>query len=139
MANKKHWSLPGAHFGGDPEFFSVWTLFDISLDSDESHENLRRFMDLVSNRGQPILAGVEMIPEQTLEEGFFGSEYKGKHTVWCYKWIVDKVGLMTEQTLLAEAEGISMNTGLQETAQLDGQIHTSGPRANTFFIRHDSL
>lgn len=139
MSDKRHWSLPGAHFGGDPEFFSAWTLFDISMDSTGSQENLRRFIDLVSSRGQPILAGVEMITDQALERGFFGSDYKGRHTVWCYKWIVDKIGLMTEETLLAESVGLPMITDLKETADLDNKIITSGPRANTFFIRHDSL
>lgn len=139
MSDKKHWSLPGAHFGGDPEFFSAWTLFDISMDSEGSQDNLRRFIELVSARGQPILAGVEMITDQKLDRGFFGSDYSGSHTVWCYKWIVDKVGLMSEETLLTESQGTPMITGLNETAALDGEIITAGPRANTFFIRHDSL
>jgi hypothetical protein len=139
MSDKKHWSLPGAHFGGDPEFFSAWTLFDISMDSQGSQENLRRFIELVSARGQPILAGVEMVTDQQIDGGFFGSEFPGRHTVWCYKWIVDKVGLMSEETLLAESAGTPMIIGLKETAALDREIITSGPRANTFFIRHDSL
>lgn len=139
MSEKRHWNLPGAHFGGDPEFFSAWTLFDIGLDSEGSKENLGRLVDLVSSRGQAILAGVEFVPNQLLDQGFFGHKFRGYQNVWCYKWIVDKVGLMTEETLLSEAEGLPMNLGLNESLRLDNRIITRGPRANTFFIRHDSL
>lgn len=139
MSEKRHWTLPGAHFGGDPEFFTAWTLFDIGMDSEGSKENLARFIDLVSSRGQPILASVEFIPNQLLDRGFFGHKFQGNHNVWCYKWVVDKVGLMTEETLLAESDGIPMNRGLNETIRLDDHIITRGSRANTFFIRHDSL
>lgn len=139
MAEKKHWNLPGAHFGGDPEFFTAWTLFDIGMDSEGSKENLGRFIDLVSSRGQPILASVEFIPNQLLDHGFFGSRFGGHQNVWCYKWIVDKIGLMTEETLLEEAHGLPMNLGLNETLRMEGNIITRGPHTNTFFIRHDSL
>lgn len=139
MSEKRRWTLPGAHFGGDPEFFSAWTLFDIGMDSEGSKENLARLIDLVSSRGQPILASVEFIPNQQLDQGFFGSKFSGHQNVWCYKWIVDKIGLMTEETLLAEAHGLPMNLGLNESLRLDKQIITHGPRTNTFFIRHDSL
>lgn len=139
MSEKRHWTLPGAHFGGDPEFFTAWTLFDIGMDSEGSKENLARFIDLVSSRGQPILASVEFIPNQLLDQGFFGHKFHGHHNVWCYKWVVDKMGLMTEETLLAEAHGLPMNRGLNESVRLDDRIITQGPRTNTFFIRHESL
>ena len=139
MSEKKSWTIPGAHFGGDPEFFTAWTLFDIGLDSVDSRDNLHILIDLVGMRGQPILSGVEMVTDQNVTDGFFGKNYTGKHTVWSYKWIVDKVGLMSEQTLIAEANGLPMKIGLNETAKLEPKIITSGDQANTFFIRHESL
>jgi len=139
MSEKKSWTIPGAHFGGDPEFFTAWTLFDIGLDSNESRDNLHILMDLISMRGQPILSGVDMVTDQDVTDGFFGKNYKGKHTVWSYKWIVDKVGLMNEKTLISEANGLPMKTGLNETAKLEPKIITNGDLANTFFIRHESL
>lgn len=139
MADKKSWTLPGAHFGGDPEFFTVWTLFDIGLESDRSRENLQKFIDIVSSRGQPILSGVEMLYNQDITNGFFGENYTGVHTVWSYKWIVDKIGLMSEQTLTKDSANISMHIGLSETAQLKPNIITTGLDTNTFFIRHNSL
>jgi hypothetical protein len=90
-------------------------------------------------RGQPILSGVEMTPEQDMTDGLFGKNITGKHTVWSYKWIVDKVGLMNEHSLLVEANGLPMITGLNETAALGDKIITQGDDANTFFIRHESL
>lgn len=139
MADKKSWTIPGAHFGGDPEFFTAWTLFDIGLDSDDSRENLHILIDLISTRGQPILSGVDMVTGQDITDGFFGKKYNGRQTVWSYKWIVDKVGLMSEQTLLTEAHGLPMRVGLKETTQLEPKIITRGDNTNTFFIRHESL
>ena len=92
MSEKKSWTIPGAHFGGDPEFFTAWTLFDIGLDSSKSRDNLHILM-----------------------------------------------GLMSEQTLISESNGLPMQTGLNETAKLEPKIITSGADANTFFIRHESL
>lgn len=139
MSEKKSWTIPGAHFGGDPEFFTAWTLFDIGLDSNESRDNLHTLIDLISMRGQPILSGVDMVTDQDISDSFFGKNYTGRHTIWSYKWIVDKVGLMSEQTLINEANGLPMKTGLNETARLEPKIVTTGDNANTFFIRHESL
>lgn len=139
MADKKSWTIPGAHFGGDPEFFTAWTLFDISMESTQSKSNLQKFIDLVSSRGQAILSGVEMITLQDIDNSFFGENYSGIHTVWSYKWIVDRRGLMNETTLMKDANGIPMVVGLNETATLLPKIITVGPDSNTFFIRHESL
>ena len=137
--NKRSWSIPGSHFGGDPEFYSCWTLYDISNDEGQSSENLEKLMGIATVRSQPILAGVEMIIDQDITNGLFGSKFSGKHNVWTYKWIVDKVGIMTEDTLNKEAHGITMHVGLQETAKLSKQIYTRGVNTNMFFVRHDSL
>ena len=139
MADKKTWTIPGAHFGGDPEFFTAWTLFDIGMESAASKSNLQKFIDLVSSRGQPILSGVEMIPAQDIVGSFFGKIYQGEQTVWSYKWIVDRKGVMTEATLIKDANNTPMVIGLNETVTLTPKIITSGPETNTFFIRHESL
>jgi len=139
MATKRSWTLPGSHFGGDPEFFSAWTLFDISLDNDLSKDNLRKFIDGVATRCQPFLSGVEMIEDQNIDSSLFGEEYSGKHTVWCYKWILDKQGAMSEKTLSEEFDGLELSTGARQTANTGNKIVTSGPRTNTIFIKHDSL
>lgn len=139
MADKKTWTIPGAHFGGDPEFFTAWTLFDIGMESAAGRSNLQKFIDLVSSRGQPILSGVEMIPTQDIDGSFFGKIYQGEQTVWSYKWIVDRKGVMTEDTLVKDANNTPMTIGLNETVTLTPKIITSGPETNTFFVRHDSL
>mgnify|MGYP001185469961 FL=1 len=139
VTNKRSWSIPGSHFGGDPEFYSCWTLFDISNDGGQSSENLEKIMSIASARSQPILAGVEMIIDQDITNGLFGSKHEGKHNVWTYKWIVDKIGIMTEETLNEEAHGLKLHTGLLETAKTTKQIYTRGVNTNLFFVRHESL
>lgn len=136
MTDKKSYMLPGMHLGADPEFFSAWTLYDIGPNSPE---NLTRLMTVVANRGQPLLAGVEIIESQDLTGGYFGSDHTGIHRVCCLKWIASAIGQMSEETLTADASDIAMKPSNYDTAKLTGKIITDGPATNTFFIRHDSF
>jgi len=137
--DKKSWMVPGSHMGADPEFFTAWTLYDIGPDRNESRSNLASIMNIIANRGQPLLAGVECIDQQDVTGGLFGDNITGTHRVWCLKWIADRQGQMTEETLSADTEGLVAYTGLNETAALDGTFITTGPNKNTFYIRHDSF
>lgn len=131
--------IPGAHIGSDPEFFSAWTLYDIGPDSNESRTNLATLMNIITNRGQPLLAGVECLDQQDVNNSLFGENFKGVHRVWCFKWIAERQGQMTELTLATDSQGKNANIGLTETANLNGKFITSGPDTNTFYIRHDSF
>jgi hypothetical protein len=139
MADKKSWMVPGAHMGADPEFFTAWTLFDISPEREESRGNLAELMSVVAARGQPLLAGIECIDKQDVSNSLFGDNISGEHRVWCFKWIASGIGQMTEETLAIESDGRSLATGLNETYPTGGKIVTTGPDTNTFFIRHDSF
>jgi hypothetical protein len=136
MADKKSYTVPGSHFGGDPEFFSAWTLYDIGPDG---RDNLATLLTIVSSRGQPLLAGVECFENQDLSTELFGEIYSGKQRVWCLKWIAGAIGQMTEETLTVEANEQYMTVGLTETVTLPGRAITSGPETNTFFIRHETF
>ena len=136
---KKSWMIPGAHIGSDPEFFTAWTLYDIGPNCDESKTNLATLMNIIANRGQPLLAGVECIDQQNINGGLFGENFKGVHRVWCLKWIAERQGQMNEDTLASDSQGKRANTGLTETATLSGVFETTGPDTNTFYIRHDSF
>jgi hypothetical protein len=137
--DKKSWMVPGAHMGSDPEFFTAWTLYDISPASNDSRSNLATLMNIIASRGQPLLAGVDCIDDQDVTNGLFGENFKGIHRVWCLKWIAERVGQMTEETLTTDSLGSTAAIDLNETAQLNGQIITAGPDTNTFYIRHDSF
>jgi hypothetical protein len=136
MTDKKSYMLPGMHLGADPEFFTAWTLYDIGP---TSPDNLTRLMTVIANRGQPLLAGIEIIESQNLADGYFGTEHNGVHRVCCLKWIASGIGQMSEETLAQDAEGIVMQLSKHDTAKLSGKIVTAGPHTNTFFIRHDSF
>lgn len=125
--------------GADPEFFTAWTLYDISPASNDSRSNLATLMNIIASRGQPLLAGVECIDQQDVTNGLFGENIKGVHRVWCLKWIAERVGQMSEETLTADSVGSTAITGLSETAVLNGKFITAGPDKNTFYIRHDSF
>lgn len=137
--DKKSWMIPGAHLGADPEFFTAWTLYDIGPACNDSRSNLATLMNIIASRGQPLLAGVNCIEQQDLADGMFGENITGVHRVWCLKWIVERLGQMTEATLATDSDSSVAITGLSETAKLDGKIITSGPDTNTFYIRHDSF
>ena len=136
MSDKKSYTVPGAHMGGDPEFFSAWTLYDISP---AGRDNLATLMTVIANRGQPLLAGVECFENQDLGTELFGEIYTGKQRVWCLKWIAGAIGQMTEDTLSVEANDQYMTVGLSETVDLPGRVITVGPETNTFFIRHETF
>jgi len=136
MSGKKSYMLPGMHLGADPEFFTAWTLYDIGPDN---QDNLTRLMSIIANRGQPLLAGIEIIESQDLTDGYFGNNFQGKHRVCCLKWIASAMGQMSEETLVADAEGVLLSLSKHDTAKLNGKIITAGPATNTFFIRHDSF
>jgi hypothetical protein len=137
--DKKSWMVPGAHMGSDPEFFTVWTLYDIGPSCNGSRSNLATIMNIIASRGQPLLAGVDCVDQQDVTDGLFGENIKGVHRVWCLKWIAERIGQMTEETLTIDSVGSTAVTGLNETAVLDGKIVTTGPDTNTFYIRHDSF
>lgn len=139
MSDKKSWMVPGAHLGADPEFFTAWTLFDISPEREESRGNLAELMSIIAARGQPLLAGIECIDKQDIGNSLFGENVIGEHRVWCFKWIASSIGQMTEETLASESNGRRLATGLNETYPTGGKIITTGPDTNTFFIRHDSF
>jgi len=125
--------------GADPEFFTAWTLYDIGPLTNDSRSNLATLMNIIANRGQPLLAGVECIDQQDISDSLFGENIKGLHRVWCLKWIAERIGQMTEETLALDSQGQGAIAGLTSTATLNGQLITEGPDKNTFYIRHDSF
>lgn len=137
--DKKSWMVPGAHMGADPEFFTAWTLYDIGPLNNASRSNLATLMNIIASRGQPLLAGVDCIDQQDVTDSLFGKNITGIQRVWCLKWIAERVGQMSEETLTTDSVGHTATTGLSETATLDGKLITSGPDTNTFYIRHDSF
>lgn len=137
--DKKSWMIPGAHMGSDPEFFTAWTLYDIGPSCNDSRSNLATIMNIIASRGQPLLAGVDCIDQQDVTDGLFGTNFIGVQRVWCFKWIAERIGQMSEETLTIDSAGSTAITGLNETAVLDGRIITTGPDTNTFYIRHDSF
>lgn len=139
MLERTSWNVTGTHIGSDPEFFTAWTLYDIGLDSKDGKRNCKTLLKVISSRGQYLLAGVDRLKGQDITDGLFGANFAGVQTVWCLKWIVGAIGQMTEESLSLEAENTNMIIKLGETVPLFGQIITSGPGTNTFFIRHDSF
>lgn len=137
--DKKSWMIPGAHMGADPEFFTAWTLYDIGPLTNDSRSNLATLMNIIANRGQPLLAGVECIDQQDTVDSLFGKNIRGVHRVWCLKWIAERLGQMTEETLAVDSQEQEAITGLNETAVLNGKFITDGPDKNTFYIRHNSF
>jgi hypothetical protein len=139
MSERRSWMIPGSSIGADPDFFTAWTLYDISPNDDGGKRNLNKFFSIISGHGQPLLAAVEQIEDQDLTESLMGEIYTGNHHIWCLKWIADRQGIMTEESLAKEFENLMLETGMEETATLDGNIITNGPNTNTFFIRHNSF
>jgi len=136
---KTSWSIPGTSIGAEPEFFSAWTLYDIGLDTVDGKKNCQKIVNIITGRGQYLLAGVDRLVGQDIDDSIFGATFCGMHTVWCLKWIANAIGNMTEASLCLDSSHYMLQNGLNETADLPGQIITIGPLTNTFFTRHDSF
>jgi len=139
MFEQTSWMIPGTSIGADPEFFSVWTLYDIGLDTLYSKNNCQQIVNIITGRGQYLLAGVDRLVGQDITDGQFGDEFTGIQSVWCLKWIANAIGNMTESSLAVDSSHYTLQTGLKETVALPGKIVTSGPSTNTFFVRHTSF
>lgn len=148
MVHTKSTSRPTEVVGGETEFYTIYTLVDVT-DSGvynpknnpvgfKQGQNLNTFLQLISLRTQPILSSVRL--ETTDISNFlFGSSYTGEHTVWSIKFAADteKAWFKNDNYVHFLTEDFKMtpiHKNLYETADIDNYIDTtSNTKLNTYF------
>jgi hypothetical protein len=136
--------------GGDMDFFTAYTLVDITdtgvSDPTPSKaynqaQNLNAMVQLVGLRTQPIMISVDMIEDQALADYDFGSSFTGSATIWMLKFATERRGYTTEATLISDASGLPILTGLDESVSITPAVlnSTSATSKNIYFVQHTTL
>lgn len=140
------------NIGGDPDFFTVYTLVDITdtgisdsrvtpVKPYNQAQNLNSLIQCVSLRVQPNLISVDKLTGEAMADHEFGSAFTGSQTVWVLKFATERSGYIDEAKLKADVDGLPMLTGLDETATFSTAVFNSlsNTNKNIYFIQHTTL
>jgi hypothetical protein len=150
MTTRNGTGRTGEFIGGNIEYFSCYTLVDISdtgmFDPNagkeyEQAQNLNALLQAISLGSQPTLSSVEKIIATDLEDFDFGSDFTGEHNFWVLRFASERVGSITVDTLVRDIDGLPVYTDLDETAVFDTDVYetNSSTQKNIYFIRNDNL
>jgi len=140
----------GEVIGGNIEFFSCYTLVDITdtgvYDPNagttyEQAQNLNALLQAISLGSQPIMSSVEKIVAADVADYDFGSDFTGNHNMWVLRFASERVGSITVASLVRDIDGLPVYDDLDETATFDSNVfETNDPtQTNIYFVRNDNL
>ena len=140
----------GEVIGGNIEFFSCYTLVDItdtgvydpnSGTAYEQAQNLNGLLQAISLGSQPIMSSVEKITAADMEDYEFGSDFTGNHNMWVLRFASERVGSITVSSLVRDIDGLPVYDDLDETAIFDANVFETGAvdQLNIYFVRNDNL
>lgn len=84
----------GSHLTGELEFYTISTLIplasvEVNSKAVSAGDNLRVLVDVLSQKGQPVIQSVASEERDVAGLGF-GSEFSGKKMVYTYKFSVEQ-------------------------------------------------
>jgi hypothetical protein len=140
----------GEYVGGNIEFFSCYTLVDITDTgiydpnagkSYEQAQNLNSLLQAISLGSQPILSSVEKITAIDVSDYDFGSDFTGYHNMWVLRFASERTGAITVESLIRDIDGLPIYDNLDETATFDNNVFETGAadQLNIYFVRNDNL
>ena len=140
----------GEVVGGNIEFFSCYTLVDITdtgvYDPNagtayEQAQNLNSLLQAISLGSQPIMSSVEKIVAADIDDYDFGSDFTGNHNMWVLRFASERVGAITVDSLIRDIDGLPAYDDLDETAVFDANVFETNDstQTNIYFIRNDNL
>jgi hypothetical protein len=140
----------GEVVGGNIEFFSCYTLADITDTGVydpaagavyEQAQNLNALLQAISLGSQPIMSSVEKITAADMADYEFGSDFTGNHNMWVLRFASERVGSITVASLQRDIDGLPVYDDLDETATFDDNVFETGnsDQRNIYFIRNDNL
>ena len=132
----------------DLDFYTCYTLFDISNHADESSEliasqkrNWDTVIQLVSLRAQPILIKNPTMLQADLSSYSFGDQFAGFHRIWTFQFGIDARDAFKKDQdpvagLMEDCNLTPLNIGLNESADLiPACMLTDSLSRNTYFQR----
>ena len=140
----------GEVVGGNIEFFSCYTLADITDTgiydpvagaTYEQAQNLNALLQAISLGSQPIMSSVEKITAADMADYEFGTDFTGNHNMWVLRFASERVGSITVASLQRDIDGLPVYDDLDETATFDNNVFETGAadQRNIYFIRNDNL
>jgi hypothetical protein len=140
----------GEVVGGNIEFFSCYTLVDITdtgiydpnaRTTYEQAQNLNSLLQAISLGSQPILSSVEKITAVDVTDYEFGSDFTGNHNMWVLRFASERVGAISVASLIRDVAGLPIYDNLDETAVFDTNVFETGSndQKNIYFYRNDNL
>ena len=140
----------GEVIGGNIEFFSCYTLVDITDtgvydpnagSSYEQAQNLNALLQAISLGSQPIMSSVEKIVAVDVADYEFGTDFTGNHNMWVLRFASERVGAITVASLVRDVDGLPIYDDLDETAVFDANVFETGSsdQRNIYFYRNDNL
>lgn len=140
----------GEVIGGNIEYFTCFTLVDITDTgvydptagtAYEQAQNLTALLQAISLGSQPILASVEKLTAEAVEDFEFGTDFTGNHNIWLLRFASERVGSITVATLVRDLDGLPVYDDLDETAVFDSAVFetNSTEQRNIYFVRNDNL
>lgn len=148
---------PGEHLTGDIEYFTAYTLVDVS-DSGitdpnnpdttgyNQSQNLNVLLQLTGLRAQPIVSSVLKREAQDMADYSFGSAFSGSQTMWLVKFATEYKGAWANASddtyhLVNDCDGVAVTTGLDDTVAFAANAFntTDAANMNLYFVRNDNL
>jgi hypothetical protein len=149
MVSKTSIYEPGEFAHGNQEFFTAYTLIDITNtgvkrgNSKEAFQaqNLSNVLQAIGLRCQPIISSVLKLTGQDMADYSFGSNFVGLHTVWALKFATEHSDQTNPSALVSDLNAIPMNAaGLDHTIVDMPQLDTiSLTDKNMYFIVNTNL
>lgn len=140
----------GEVVGGNIEFFSCYTLVDITdtgvYDPNagttyEQAQNLNALLQAISLGSQPIMSSVEKITAADVADYEFGTDFTGNHNMWVLRFASERAGAITVASLVRDIDGLPIYDNLDETATFDDNVFetVASDQLNIYFVRNDNL
>lgn len=139
---------PGEFSHGDTEFFTVYTLVDVtdtgittgSGKEYQQAQNLSVLLQTIGLRCQPFISSVMKLDGQDLSNYNFGTVHAGNHSIWIVKFATEFSGQTSVDGLTTDIENVPIFNGLDESTTI-GTIFdcTSVDDKNTYIIKNTEL
>ena len=139
---------PGEFSHGDTEFFTIYTLIDItdtgvtsgSGKEYQQAQNLSILLQTIGLRCQPFITSVMKLDGQDLGNYNFGTSHAGNHSIWITKFATEFSGQTSVEGLILDIHVIPVFDNLDESAAI-GSIFdcVSADDKNTYIIKNTEL
>ena len=150
MTTRHATARTGEFIGGNIEFFTCYTLADISDTgvydpvqgkAYEQAQNLNALLQAISLCSQPTLSSVEKIIAADMADYEFGSNFENNQTIWVLRFVSERAGSITLETLTRDIAGLPLYTDLDETATFSPEVFETQDSVakNIYFVRNDNL